>query len=80
MTTCEPGVSGPHNWKIETADYEKYGPTSPGVCQNCGETKDFPNSIDYTTPKAKGNKVIFAANGEDTYATGVPSGKGGLNL
>ena len=47
MTTCEPGVPGPHHRKIETADYEKYGPVSPSVCIYCGETRDYPNSLEY---------------------------------
>ena len=29
-----------HHWVIEEAN----GPTSPGTCQRCGETKEFQNS------------------------------------
>ncbi len=32
-----------HYWVIETAD----GPISNGVCQACGETREFQNSIPF---------------------------------
>ncbi len=47
--TCEPGVSGPHFFKIATPDREKYCPVSPGRCQNCGWAKDFDNSAGHKT-------------------------------
>ena len=34
-----------HHWLIKAAD----GPTSPGVCQVCGETKDFKNYVETAT-------------------------------
>ena len=30
-----------HHWQIEAAT----GPTSPGVCLNCGERREFKNSL-----------------------------------
>ena len=49
MTTICPenGSNLPgHHFLIEPADYEKYGPTSPGVCKLCGEQRpNFLNSI-----------------------------------
>ena len=52
MTTCTkptPYSNGEnaHWWMVKTADYELYGPTSPSVCDNCGETRDYPNSLEY---------------------------------
>jgi len=43
---CEPpeiffDIECTHHWQIETAT----SPTSSGVCLNCGETKDFSNSV-----------------------------------
>ena len=32
----------PHHWIIETAN----GPSSKGVCQICGEDREFKNSIE----------------------------------
>ncbi|PKB56785.1 MAG: hypothetical protein BZY73_06455 [SAR202 cluster bacterium Casp-Chloro-G3] len=32
-----------HHWIIDSAE----GPVSAGSCQNCGEVKEFKNSIDY---------------------------------
>ena len=32
----------PHHWVIETAN----GPSSKGVCQICGEDREFQNSIE----------------------------------
>ena len=34
-----------HHWLIQAAD----GPTSPGVCRLCGETKDFKNYVETAT-------------------------------
>ena len=34
-----------HHWLIQAAD----GPTSPGVCRFCGETKDFKNYVETAT-------------------------------
>ena len=34
-----------HHWLIQAAD----GPTSPGVCRVCGETKDFKNYVETAT-------------------------------
>lgn len=33
-----------HYFLIEKADYEKNGPTSPGVCKLCGEERLYSNS------------------------------------
>ena len=35
MTTCA------HHWDIAPAN----GPTSAGVCRNCGESKEFTNTV-----------------------------------
>ena len=40
MTTTS---SHPHEWHIARPN----GPTSPGVCQICGEQRDFLNSLPY---------------------------------
>ena len=43
-----------HYWIIEVAD----GPKSRGVCQYCGETRDFLNSMQHlTVPKRKTNPL-----------------------
>ncbi len=34
-----------HHWQIQAAD----GPTSPGVCHICGETRDFNNYVETAT-------------------------------
>ena len=34
-----------HHWVIQAAD----GPTSPGLCQVCGEAKDFKNYVETAT-------------------------------
>ncbi len=34
-----------HHWVIQAAD----GPTSPGACRLCGETKDFKNYVETAT-------------------------------
>ena len=34
-----------HHWLIQAAD----GPTSPGFCRVCGETKDFKNYVETAT-------------------------------
>ena len=34
-----------HHWVIQAAD----GPTSPGVCRLCGESKDFKNYVETAT-------------------------------
>ncbi len=34
-----------HHWLIQAAD----GPTSPGICRVCGETKDFKNYVETAT-------------------------------
>lgn len=34
-----------HHWVIQAAD----GPTSPGVCRECGETRDFKNYVETAT-------------------------------
>ena len=34
-----------HHWLIKAAD----GPTSPGVCRLCGESKDFKNYVETAT-------------------------------
>ena len=31
-----------HHWVIQSAD----GPTSPGMCRQCGETRDFKNYVE----------------------------------
>ena len=31
-----------HHWAIQSAD----GPTSPGMCWRCGETRDFKNYVE----------------------------------
>ena len=31
----------PHHWVIESAA----GPVSPGICQTCGEVREFENSV-----------------------------------
>ena len=42
----------PHFWDIESAN----GPSSKGVCRNCGETKEFLNAFPAFNPlKKKGN-------------------------
>ena len=41
-----------HIWFIEPAD----GPASWGVCQNCGETREFLNHIDVENWREKGVK------------------------
>jgi len=35
-----------HHWMIEPA-YESGTPTSAGACINCGETREFSNSLEY---------------------------------
>lgn len=43
-----------HYWVIEVAN----GPKSRGVCQYCGESRDFLNSMpDFTVPKRKTNPL-----------------------
>lgn len=43
-----------HYWIIEIAN----GPKSRGVCQYCGEERDFLNSMpDFTVPKRKTNPL-----------------------
>jgi hypothetical protein len=43
-----------HYWIIETAN----GPKSRGVCQNCGEARDFLNVIpDFSTMKRRTNPL-----------------------
>ena len=37
MTDCA------HHWDIAPAN----GPTSAGVCRNCGESKEFRNTVSY---------------------------------
>jgi len=34
-----------HYWVIQAAD----GPISPGVCQNCGEAREFKNYVEAST-------------------------------
>lgn len=34
-----------HYWVIQPAD----GPISPGVCQNCGEAREFKNYVEAST-------------------------------
>jgi hypothetical protein len=34
-----------HHWVIESPD----GPTSSGICRDCGEMRDFKNSIQVTS-------------------------------
>lgn len=34
-----------HHWQIQAAD----GPTSPGICQLCGEIRDFKNYVETAT-------------------------------
>jgi hypothetical protein len=34
-----------HHWVIQPAT----GPISPGVCQNCGETREFKNYVEAST-------------------------------
>lgn len=34
-----------HHWVIQAAD----GPTSPGLCRVCGETRDFKNYVETAT-------------------------------
>ena len=31
-----------HHWEIQAAT----GPTSPGICRNCGETREFKNYVE----------------------------------
>ena len=40
-----PGPSCCHHWIIQPA----VGPISEGICQKCGEVREFKNSIDYET-------------------------------
>ena len=56
MTTCTgttPYSNGEyaHDWSIIEANYDEHGPSSRGECQNCGEVREFSNSVDYD-PKA----------------------------
>ena len=48
MTKLAAFISGEcnHHWVIEAAN----GPVSEGVCQRCGEGRDFRNSADTVTP------------------------------
>jgi hypothetical protein len=39
-------VNCAHHWVIASAN----GPLSKGICQRCGETRDFRNSSEATTP------------------------------
>ena len=44
----------PHFWDIESAN----GPSSIGVCRNCGETKEFLNAFPTFNPlKKKGSPM-----------------------
>lgn len=38
-------ISCMHHWVIQAAT----GPVSPGVCQTCGETRDFKNYVEAST-------------------------------
>ncbi len=51
-----------HYWVISPPQ----GPTSVGVCQTCGESRDFPNAIQYETEsKAWGGKQTEASQQRD---------------
>ena len=54
MTTCA------HHWDIAAPD----GPTSLGVCRNCGDTKEFANhaAIDKIYGKQAGGLPHFMTN------------------
>ena len=41
-TAAEEAPQCMHYWVIQPAD----GPVSPGVCQNCGETREFKNYVE----------------------------------
>ena len=43
----DPFMSCTHHWVIESPA----GPTSEGVCQKCGETRQFSNSVQYSMPR-----------------------------
>ena len=58
MTTCA------HHWDIEPAN----GPTSPGVCRNCGNTKEFVNNVDITFKYGRQNTVPFRVRNQQDNA------------
>ena len=59
-----------HHWIIETPD----GDTSPGICQDCGATAEFKNSMpakfNFTTGyKAYSNREVYLGKRETLYQT-----------
>ena len=52
MTTCA------HHWDIAPAN----GPTSAGVCRNCGEAKEFRNTVDQSQKSQIHFYVVNQAN------------------
>ena len=58
VSTCR------HHWVIQPAD----GPVSNGVCQVCGETREFKNYVESATwgDSRITNKASFASSKEST--------------
>jgi hypothetical protein len=48
-----------HYWIIQPA----VGPISEGVCQKCGEVREFRNSIDYETEWASRKEAGYSRSG-----------------
>ena len=53
-----------HHWIIERAD----GPASPGICQLCGETKEFKNHLETEDWKGQGVKGRAALKAQKEVA------------
>ena len=54
-----------HFWVIESPS----GPTSDGVCKNCGEAREFRNSLPMTRWEGEADKAKNRAAAEATGAT-----------
>ncbi len=60
----EPISSCCHHWIIQPA----IGPVSEGACQNCGEVREFKNSIDYETEWTNRREMARSEVGAPTEA------------
>jgi hypothetical protein len=54
-----------HFWVIESPS----GPTSDGVCKNCGEAREFRNSLPMTRWEGEADKAKNRASAEATAST-----------